>query len=149
MVNNMKKFLITILVAVIIGACLGIYSFNKFKEDDTIPTVSINNNQVYALQVGVFDNFDNAQNLASKYGGIVLLDGTRYRVYIAIVNDTLNLIKNYYDEKNIAYYIRTIDVTKEFIDKLNDYETILKSSSKDSYDDLIKNILKEYEKLNL
>ena len=145
----MKKFIITVLVAILIGAALGIYSYNKFREEDIVPVFNVNNNQVYAIQVGVFDNFDNAQNLASKYGGVVILDNEKYRVYTAIVNDTLNLIKSYYDEKGIAYYIRTIEVNKEFMDKLDNYETILKASTKDNYDSVIKNILKEYEQLNL
>ena len=145
----MKKFIITVLVAIIIGAVLGVYSYNKFKTEDVIPTMSTNKNQVYALQVGVFDSFDNAQNLASKYGGVVILDGSKYRVYTAIVNDTLNLVKSYYDEKGVAYYIRTIEVSDEFMGILNDYETVLSAQSKDNYNETIKNILKEYERLNL
>ena len=93
----MKKYIITILIAIIVGACLGIYSFNKFKEED-IPVFNFNKNQAYAVQIGVFDTFENAEKLAEKYGGLVVLDNEKYRVYIAIVNDTLNLIKTYLDE---------------------------------------------------
>lgn len=145
----MKKFLITIIIAVIVGACLGIYSFNKFKEEDVKTVFSINKNQAFAFQVGVFDTFENAETLAEKYGGLVILDNEKYRVYTAIVSDTLNLIKNYYNEKGIAYYIRTIDVNDEFMDKLNNYETVLKVIDKDEYDSIIKNILRDYKELIL
>ena len=145
----MKKYIITILIAIIIGACLGIYSFNKFKEDNVKTVFSFNKNQAYAFQIGVFDTFENAEKLAEKYGGLVILDNEKYRVYIAISNDTINLLKTYYDEKKIAYYIRTIDVNEEFVNKLNDYETLLKSIKKEEYDSVIKNILKDYKELNL
>ena len=145
----MKKYIITILIAVVFGACLGIYSFNKFKEDDVKQVFNINKNQAYAMQIGVFDTFENAQKLAEKFGGLVILDNEKYRVYVAIVNDTLNIIKTYYDEKGIAYYIRTIDVNQEFSEKLNNYETLLKVAKKEEYDTIIKGILKDYKELNL
>jgi len=145
----MKKYIITILIAVIIGACLGIYSFNKFQEDDVKPVFNFNKNQAYAFQIGVFDNFDNAEKLAEKYGGLVIFDNEKFRVYTSIVNDTLNIMKSYYDEKGIAYYIRNIDVNETFMNKLNDYETLLKAVSKDEYDSIIKKILKDYKELNL
>ena len=145
----MKKYLITVLIAIFVGACLGIYSFNKFKEDDVKSVFSFNKNQAFAFQIGVFDAFENAEKLAEKYGGLVILDNDKYRVYIAIVNESLNLLKSYYDEKGIAYYIRTLDVNNEFMDKLSDYETLLKVANKEEYDAIIKNILKDYKELNL
>ena len=144
----MKKYIITILIAIVVGAVLGIYSFNKFKEEDIRPVFNITKNQAYAIQIGVFDTYENASKLAEKYGGLVILDNEKYRVYISIVNDTLNLMKSYYDQKGIAYYIRTIDVSQEFIDKLNNYETVLKVIDKEEYDSIIKNILKDYKELN-
>ena len=145
----MKKFVITIIIAILVGAGLGIYSYNKFKEDDIKTVFSFNKNQAFAVQIGVFDTFENAEKLAEKHGGLVLLDNDKYRVYIAIVNDTLNIIKSYYDEKGLAYYIRTIDINEEFMNKLNDYETVLKVTDKSDYDAIIKKILKDYKELNL
>lgn len=145
----MKKYIITILIAIAVGACLGIYSFNKFKEDDIKPVFSFNKNQAYAFQIGVFDTFENAQKLAEKYGALVILDNDKYRVYISIANDTINLMKSYLDEKKIAYYIRTIEVSEEFNEKLNNYEAVLKVIDKEEYESVIKNILRDYKELNL
>ena len=145
----MKKYIITILVAIIVGACLGIYSFNKFKEDDIKTVFNMSKNQAYAFQIGVFDTFENAEKLAEKNGGLVVLDNEKYRVYASIVNDTLNLMKSYYNEKGIAYYIRTVDVNEEFLNKLENYETVLKVIDKEEYDTVIKNILRDYKELNL
>ena len=144
----MKKYLITILIALVLGVGLGIYSYTKFQKEDSLPVIK-KGKDVYAIQVGVFDNFENASNLASKYGAIVKLDNNRYRVYLAIVSKSLNVIKNYYDEQGIAYYIRNIDVNDEFYNTLLDYETVLLETNKDNFNEILKKILKEYEKLNL
>lgn len=141
----MKKFIITIIIAVLVGAGLGIYSFTKFNEEKDIPVSKVNQ-QVYAIQIGVFDSIENANLLANNYGGIIILDNNKYRVYLAIVSSSLNKIKSYYDEKKISYYIRNIDVSNEFYNTLIDYETVLNVTSKENYDEIIKKILKEYEK---
>ena len=141
----MKKFIITIIIAILVGAGLGIYSYTKFNEEKDIPVTKVNQ-QVYAIQIGVFDSIENANLLANNYGGIIILDNNKYRVYLAIVSSSLNKIKNYYDEKKISYYIRNIDVSDDFYNKLMDYETILNATSKENYDEIIKKILKEYEK---
>lgn len=144
----MKKIIITILIAIIVGIGLGIYSYQKFYEEDAIPT-NKSFKEVYAIQVGVFDSIDNANIMARKYNGIVVLDNQKYRVYIAIISNSLNIIKNYYDEKGISYYVRNIEVNDNFYNTLSDYETLLQAASKESFDDIIKNILREYENLNL
>jgi len=141
----MKKILITIIIAIIVGASLGIYSYRKFI-DENIVSASKTNDEVYAFQVGAFDNYDNANTLAKKYGGVVIIDNNKYRVYIAIASDSVNILKKYFDDKNIAYYLKTIDVSNEFFTTLKEYETLLINSSDDTYLQIIKNILKEYEK---
>lgn len=144
----MKKTIISLSLAVITGIVLGIYIFNKIefnKDDDYVPAMSLSD-QVYAIQAGVFENVDNANKLAEKYGGLVVLDDNKYRVYIDITSSTLATIKDYYDKKGISYYVKTIDVSDEFISKLKDYEELIKAASIDNYDEIIKQILKEYEK---
>ena len=49
MVIIMKKFLITIVIALIIGAGLGIYSYSKFKDDETIPVVKSSRPTMYTV----------------------------------------------------------------------------------------------------
>ena len=139
----MKRVLLTILLAVIIGVCLGFYSYKKFISED-MPVIS-SINEVYALQVGIFDSFDNANTLAQKYGGVVIVDESKYRVYIAIVSKSLNVIKKYFDDKNIAYYVRNIYVSNDFKNKLNTYEDLLLNSDISSYSQVLKSVLKEYE----
>lgn len=148
LVMIMKKTLISISLAVVVGIALGIYAFNKIDfdaNDNYVSAISISD-QVYAIQVGVFENIDNANKLAEKYGGLVVVDENKYRVYIDIVSSILSDIKNYYDKQGISYYVKTIDVSDNFASKLKDYEELIKAASIDNYDEIIKQILKEYEK---
>ena len=144
LVNNMKKIIFTFLSAILIGAVLGVYSYHKFYEDDVAPVSKALNN-VYAIQVGVFESFDNANKIANRYEGIVINENNKYRVYIAIASKSIFEIKNYFDEKGISYYVRNIDVDNEFYNTLISFEKLLLESNKENYDVIIKKILKEYE----
>ena len=81
--------------------------------------------------------------------GIVVLDNDYYRVYIDIIKDKeiLNSREEYYKNNNINYYLKIINPSKEFIDKLDDYEIILKNTSisADKVRVVREKILKEYQ----
>lgn len=140
----MKKVLLTLFFSIMLGILLGIYSYNKFNKED-LSLVMNKNNEIYAFQIGVFDNLDNANNLANKYNAIVLNDNNKYRVYIAFCTTMLNKLKDYYDKKAIAYYIRNINVSSTFFNKLKEYELLLSEANTNNYDSIIKKILNEYE----
>ena len=81
--------------------------------------------------------------------GIVVLDNDYYRVYIDIIKDKeiLNSREEYYKNNNINYYLKIINPSKEFINKLDDYEIILKNTSisADKIRVVREKILKEYQ----
>ena len=137
----MKRYLFTMLLAVLLGIVLAIYSFNKFQEDD-VPIMS-NLESIYAFQIGVFKDFNNANTVAQKYGAILILDNDNYRVYLALSKNSLNLLKKKYDEEGISYYIKTIDVSHSFYEYLVDKENEINDSN---YKEVMKDILKEYER---
>ena len=141
----MKKILFCLLFSLIIGACLGFYSYKIFNRDKAVDKPF---RDVYAIQIGAFEDKTNAISLAEKYGAIIVFEQNKYRVYIAICSSTLNIIKNYFDENKIPYYVRSINVSDDFYNYLSDYEIILNSASKDSYKSIITNILKKYEEDN-
>ena len=147
--KKLKKILITIIFSLTTGSILGYMAYNRMlqKEEEAITTVISMQNQVYAIQAGVFDKLENANKLAEKYGGLVIYDENKYRVYIAIISKTLPELKKYYDEKNIAYYVKNISVPETFNEKLQEYEKLLLATTKENYEDIIKQILKEYESI--
>ena len=137
----MKKYLFTILLAVLLGVVLEIYSFNKFQEEEE--SVSSNNKSIYAFQLGVFSDFTNANNVAQKYGALLILDGNKYRVYLGLTINRLNDLKKIFDDKGISYYIRSIDVSNDYYNYLIDKEKFITS---DNYKEVLKDILKDYER---
>ncbi len=143
----MKKTLLTILGAILVGFGLGLFFFKKF--DTNIEALATSVQSIYAVQVGVYKNIDNAKDVANKMGGIVVLDNDYYRVYIDIIKDKeiLNSREEYYKNNNINYYLKIINPSKEFITKLDDYEMILKNTSisADKIGVVREKILKEYQ----
>ena len=143
----MKKTLLTILGAILVGFGLGLFFFKKF--DINIEALATSVKSIYAVQVGVYKNIDNAKDVANKMGGIVVLDNDYYRVYIDIIKDKeiLNSREEYYKNNNINYYLKIINPSKEFITKLDDYEIILKNTSisADKIRVVREKILKEYQ----
>ena len=143
----MKKTLLTILGAILVGFGLGLFLFKKF--DTNIEALATSVKSIYAVQVGVYKNIDNAKDVANKMEGIVVLDNDYYRVYIDIIKDKeiLNSREEYYKNNNINYYLKIINPSKEFIDKLDDYEIILKNTSisADKIRVVREKILKEYQ----
>lgn len=143
----MKKFLLSLFLAVLLGGIFGFIIYKRFNNNE-LSVSSILSKQVYAFQIGVFDEIDNAKKLKNKYGGIIIPDNTKYRVYIALCSSSnvLTILKNYYDDLDISYYIKQIEVDDETLELINNAEELLIATTKDNYDSIMENILKEYEK---
>ena len=99
----MKKTLLTILGAILVGFGLGLFFFKKF--DTNIEALATSVKSIYAVQVGVYKNIDNAKDVANKMKGIVVLDNDYYRVYIDIIKDKeiLNSREEYYKNNNSCH----------------------------------------------
>ena len=138
----MKKIIFCLLFSALIGVVLGIYSFKMFNKDNDVNVYS--SKDAYAIQIGVFEDINNAEKLAGKYGSIIVKDNNKYRVYIAIVKNMLKETEVFFDNKKIPYYVRSISVSDSFYNYLIDYEKLLKDNSY-SFEDIIKNILIKYK----
>ena len=141
----MKKILIIILVAILMGSAFAIYFLNGISK--TIEQ-SVNDNKVYAFQVGVFSVYENAKNLASSYdNAYVYQDEDKYRVFLAIYRDPeiISYMSNYYEDNNVSVYLKNINPNNKFLEELNKYETLLKQSDdKTNYINANKNILAKF-----
>ena len=123
----------------IIGILLGLYSFKLFNKDVSVSSV----NNVYAIQVGAFDEISNANKLASKYGAVVVSDSNKYRVYVAIVSDKLSKVEKYFDDLGIPYYVRSISVSNSFYEFLKEYEKNIDNNTEDTIKDILKKYMEE------
>src|SRR5574344_1965355 len=143
----MKKFLLTLLVAILIGGVFGFVAYQKMNSK-THTLTTILERQVYAFQVGVFSKYDNALELANKYQGVVISDNDKYRVYVALAtsSNALSILKKYYDNQGLAYYIKQVNVSDNLLNTLDEYESVLIATTEENYAPIIKNILTEYQK---
>ena len=92
----MKKIIFCLLFSALIGVVLGIYSFKMFNKDNDVNVYS--SKDAYAIQIGVFEDINNAEKLAGKYGSIIVKDNNKYRVYIAIVKNMLKETEVFFDK---------------------------------------------------
>lgn len=142
----MKKILITIGCSLLVGAIFAIVIFKNV--DKEVAMVLKEEETLNFFQVGVFKNEDNANNFMQNYNSsIIIKDHNYYRVIIAIcTNQALEKEKAFFDSLGIEYYVKEENVSNEkFISKLNEYESLLLSSSDETYNTINKNILKLYE----
>ena len=142
----MKKTIISIFLAMIVGFTFGFFFLKKFNTE-TITEVSNIKKQVYAFQIGVYKNKDNALNAANTNKGIVILDNDIYRVYIAILKDQtlIDNLKSYYSSIGLNYYLKAINVSSKTSSIIDNYESLLKSCDDSNYNLILDSMLQEID----
>ena len=146
----MKKTIISIFLAMIVGFTFGFFFLKKFNTE-TITEVSNIKSQVYAFQIGVYKNKDNALNAANTNKGIVILDNDIYRVYIAILKDQtlIDNLKSYYSSIGLNYYLKAINVSSKTSSIIDNYESLLKSCDDSNYNLILDSMLQEIDTSDL
>ena len=141
----MKKGIIIILIAVMLGGGFAYYLFNNIvvKEKD------IDKTMVNAFQVGAFTSYDNAVRVAERDNGILVKDENIFRVYVAILYDkeAVNKLGDYYNKIGLNYYLKPIYVSNSFIEEIKDNEELLKVSSTETYVTINSDVLSKYEEM--
>ena len=146
----MKKTILAIFLATIIGFTFGFFFLKKFTPK-TITEVSNIKSQVYAFQIGVYKNKDNATKNATTNNSIVVEDNNLYRVYIALLKDQtlIDNLKKYYDSIGLNYYLKAINVSDNTENIINNYELLLNNCDSSNYDMILSSMLKEIDSSNL
>ena len=146
----MKKTILTIVLAILIGFTFGFFFLKKFTPK-TITEVSNIKSQVYAFQIGVYKNKDNATKNATTNNSIVVEDNNLYRVYIALLKDQtlIDNLKKYYDSIGLNYYLKAINVSYNTENIINNYELVLNNCDSSNYDMILSSMLKEIDSSNL
>lgn len=141
--DDMKKVIITVVSALLVGTIFGILYFKNTKE--SIADALSLDNEAIAFQVGVYRNLENANKEASKYpSGTIIIDGEFYRIFIAISSNeqVTTKLKNYYDSKKIHYYLKSIVIPDDFMSTFSNYQEVLLKTT--SYDEINSKMMKEY-----
>lgn len=140
----MKKFLMVSFFALLIG---GLFAYFIFDSNVSNAVVVGGTGNAKAFQIGVFSREENAIRVAAINQGIVVPDGDLYRVYIAILNDrdAISYLEKYYTSVSINYYIRDIEVSDDFLNKIKESEEKIKSCDNKNCSNIALSILNKYE----
>ena len=111
--------------------------------------VSVSEVVVTAFQVGAFNSYDNAYRVAIRNNGIVVSDEDIFRVYVSVLYDeeAISKLSLYYDSIGLNYYLKSISVSKKFVDSIKDNEELLVRSSSDTFSVINKSILNRFEEV--
>ena len=144
----MRKALTIFMIAVFMGLIFGYLLFRNINEN--VENIFYNSKELTLFQTGVFFKKENADSYANTFkNATVVKEGDFYHVYIAILNNpqNINMMKEYFDDENINYYLRKIHIKENnFTAELLKYESILLNSKKgETIDVLNEMILKTYK----
>ncbi len=145
-----KKFIFSLIVAIVSGAVIGHTLFEKFTKEEQ--AVFNYKSPIYFLREGVYDNLEYALDSANKFDTkIIVKDKAKYYLYLAISKseDNLASIKKIYNDKNLVVETKNID-NESFVTALEQMENLFKkASSNEEKLTIEKVILANYEELVL
>ena len=84
-----SKFIISVLVAVLLGSLLGHTLFKKYQQEDI--EVFQEENMVYVFEEGVYDNQERAENATESLDTkLIVKEDAKYYVYLAMTKNNDN-----------------------------------------------------------
>jgi len=150
--DNMKKYLISISIAVLIGVFLGKIFLEQYNAYNGIRIVSNKGEVLYFIKYGTYDSLDTLEKETLSLTNYIYneVDG-KFHAYIGITRDEENMKKliRYYDTKGYKTTTEEFLVTSQkFLDILFNYDSILKSTEDEFVIISVNNlILEKYEEL--
>ena len=136
MKENIKIFLI----ALILGMAVAFALSYKFKE----PIAFALNPEATILYVASYNNIDTAISKQANYPDSVIYEEEGiYKIVIGIFSDkiVLDLMKSYFQDQGLTFYEEKIKTNSPFLQEINNYELLIKSSETSYYDTLNKSLL--------
>lgn len=150
----MKKYFFPVLMALIVGVILGRFILNQYEFEGKIIPVGSKSKNAYFIQQGVYSSKESMQeNLSDFPYYIYSIKEDRYYVYIGItlLEENLEKIKGYYEEKGYITYVKELTINNEdFITILEQYDNLLQNSDDEEVISTIcSQVLSKYEELVL
>ena len=150
----MKKYIISVVLALIVGLIFGKFMLNQYNFEGKIVSVMNNTKQAYFIQQGVYSSKESMEkNLKGSPYYIYVVDDEKYYVYIGItfLAENVDKIKGYYEQKGYDIYVKQININNEnFSVVLEQYDGLLKESSESEVIGTIcSQVLNKYEELVL
>lgn len=118
----MKQYLKIILFSCIVGTALAGIFFIGIKDK----TNAKNKTTVYLFQIGAFKNIDNANKIKEKYSyAKVVKNQDYYRVIVGATITHTDLLKYKFDNDNISYYIKEVNLDIDKFEEIEKYDVLL------------------------
>ncbi len=140
LVRYMKKYIKILLISVIIGIILAYFFYADINKE--VRAITKKEEVVTLFQVGVFKDYNNAVDFSHTFSSSAIYkDNEYYRVIIALAyhDDVKTKLELLYTNKEINYYLKEIRVSKELINKISNFESILLKSNKEEVIDNVNN----------
>lgn len=136
MKENIKIFLIALILGMVVAFALSY----KFRE----PIAFALNPEATILYVASYNNIDTATSKQANYPNSVIYEEEGiYKIVIGIFSDkiVLDLMKSYFQDQGLTFYEEKIKTNSHFLQEINNYELLIKSSETSYYDTLNKSLL--------
>lgn len=137
---NMKENIKIFLIALILGMVVAFALSYKFRE----PIAFALNPEATILYVASYNNIDTAISKQANYPNSVIYEEEGiYKIVIGIFSDkiVLDLMKSYFQDQGLTFYEEKIKTNSHFLQEINNYELLIKSSETSYYDTLNKSLL--------
>lgn len=146
----LKKFFVTVLLAILIGILFGKIMFNQY--DGKLKEVFNEEEKVYFLQQGVYSSLESvSKNTATVNHYVVEKDDLYYRVYAGITKNEKNIdkIREVLIAAGNDIYVRKLNLNQaSFLDILTQYDLLLeKTDEKTQILQIQKQVLNQYKEL--
>lgn len=143
----MKKNLLTIILAILIGFLMTKFTYSQYETDYSLKTVFNNNEELIFLKYKTVQSLDDI-NLENY---IYSVEEDTYHIYIGITssNENAEKLKEYFAKKE--YIVNEVSIyvdNKEFLELIKQYDALLKEVTDDTVIETInKTILEKYKEL--
>ena len=138
-VKYLRVFVLGSIISILIG-------FIFIALDKNNKTYASNNKSLYLIQIGSFNEYNNARNYAFYHDAYVFYKDNKYLVVISILSnkELIDNLTKYLSDNNINYYIKNINVSNSFYNYVLSKENSINNDI-DSIKNISKNILERYD----
>ena len=147
----MKKYLLTFLIAIVIGFFLSNFFLRQYNDFNGIKVSGIGE-ELYFIQYGVFSNLESLEeNTIELQNYVYTRQDNLYYVYVGItkIEENANKIVELYKSLGYDTIIKKFSITnKDFLELLVNYDEVLRSTNDNTaISSIISQVLTKYEEV--
>ena len=150
----MKRYLFTLLLALIVGFFLCHFFLIQYEDYNGIKDIKVSNTgeNVYFIQYGVFSNLESLENNTINLQNYIYNEEDNlYHVYVGITKLKSNASKilDHFKKEGYDVIIKEYSISnKNFLELLNNYDDVLNNSTDEiAISSIINQVLMKYEEV--